>query len=1348
MKAGNGKTHVLIAEDSPTQAAQLAYLLEQNGFTVSIVADGRAALAFLEGHRPTLLISDVMMPELDGYGLCKAMKSDERFKHIPVMLVTTLGDSLDVIKGLECGADNFIRKPYDEKYLLSRIHYLLMNLELRKTQRMQMGVEISLGDAKYFITAERQQILDLLISTYEQAVQVNDELKAREQELAHSNQVLKGLYLIAEGLNRAGSEQDAAEWALERAMELPGIQAGWISLWDPTSGFTCVAVRNLPPALAAADALEGECFCRRALVSGALDHVTNILECERLAKATGDTRGLRYHASVPLWLGDRTLGVMNLVGPEKGLFTEDELKVLYSVGNQVAVALDRARLHGHLEHLVAERTAKLEAEIEQRKRVEKEQARLVAIIEATPDLVATLGLDGIPLYCNRAGLDILGVEPAQAVSTLGISRCQPEWAAKLVVEQGIPDAMEHGSWSGESALLRPDGGERPVSQVIVAHRGEDGSVEYLSTIMRDISQSKLAEAALKKNQTLLNETGMLANVGGWEFHLDTQELVWTAEVFRIHELEPSHQMTLDSAIGFYAPASRPVIEQAVRDAIERGEAFDVELEIITARGHRRWVHSVGKADREQGRIHGAVQDITQQKQAEAQLNESVERLRQISENINEVFWMTDLIKGEMLYINPAYEAVWGRTAASLYASPQDWLDAIHSDDRARVLESAQTKQVAGLYDEQYRIVRPDGSIRWIHDRAFPVRNGNGEVYRIVGVAEDVTLREENEKRIMRLSRLYAVLSGINAAIVRTRARQELFDEACRIAVEQGGFRMAWLGLLDADGITVTPVARAGVEEGYLDNICLTAVEDAPDACQMVARALREKVEVICNDIGSDPQMARWREEALRRGYRSVAVFPLQVGDQVVGLLLFYASESDFFDKEETDLLTELAGDISFAMDNIEKEQRLNYLAYYDVLTGLPNRALLYDRLEQGTRAARRNEWRLAVLFVDLDNFKVVNDTLGHSLGDALLQEVSRRLAACLRDTDTVGRLGGDEFGIILPEIGTSEDAAMVAAKVIESCQQPYLIGGNELFVSASVGITLFPDDAADSEALIRNADTAMYRAKDLGRNTYQFFTAQMNRNTQDKLRLEADLRYALGKGEFLLHYQPKVSCASGVVTGFEALLRWQHPERGLVGPDAFIPALEETGLIVEVGAWVLESACAQAKRWHDAGLGTPSVAVNISGRQIHVGDLCETVAKALAASGLDPAQLELELTESQLMKDAEGIIGLLRRLKAMGVSLSVDDFGTGYSSLAYLKRFPIDSLKVDRAFVRDIIADPNDVSITRAIITLAHSLKLKVVAEGVETEGQLGLLIANHCDEVQGYYFSRPLPAEQATALL
>ena len=385
MKPGKSKPNgieILIAEDSRTQAAKLRQLLEEHGYTAVTALDGKQALAAARRRKPTLVISDVMMPELDGYGLCKAIKSDDKLKDVLVILVTALSDSQDVIRGLECGADNFVRKPYDERYLLSRIEHLLMNREMRKSQKMQIGVEIELGGHKHFITSERQQILDLLISTYEQAVEINRDLAQREKELAHSNQVLLGLNRIAEGLNRAVSEREVAETALERALELPGVQAGWISLWDRESGFRLAAARNLPPALSGPGAFDDSCTCRRKLLSGELDNVTNVLECERLEKAKGDTKGLRHHASVPLWLGNSSsLGVMNLAGPGDGLFSEDELKILYGVGNQVAVALERARLHEHLEKLVAERTATLEAEVVERKRAEDEVRALSVDLE-------------------------------------------------------------------------------------------------------------------------------------------------------------------------------------------------------------------------------------------------------------------------------------------------------------------------------------------------------------------------------------------------------------------------------------------------------------------------------------------------------------------------------------------------------------------------------------------------------------------------------------------------------------------------------------------------------------------------------------------------------------------------------------------------------------------------------------------------------------------------------------------------------------------------------------------------------------------------------------------------------
>jgi PAS domain S-box-containing protein len=670
MRKNNEHIEILIAEDSPTQAEQLRQLLEEHHYKVTMTPNGKAALAQLALHRPTLVISDVMMPELDGYGLCKAIKSDETLRHIPVMLVTTLSDPDDVIRGLECGADNFIRKPYEEKYLLSRIDYLLMNIELRKNQRMQMALEINLGGKKHVINAERQQILDLLVSTYEQAVQINGELRQREKELAHSNQVLQGLNRIAEGINSAVSEREVAEIALRHALELPGIQAGWIALRTEGASFRLGAACGLPPALSGPEAFEGDCACQRQLLTNEHSPVVNIIQCERLAKAKGDTRGLCCHASIPLWLrSGQSLGVMNLAGHGNRLFSEDELEVLHGIGNQIAVALERAMLHGHLEQLVAERTAALTMEIAERKRIQEAQGRLIAIIEATPDLIGTATPDGRLLYTNQAGLRMMGIE-GKDVSALRIKDVYPEWAGKLVQEESIPHALSHGYWSGETAILGPGGHETPVLQVILTHKGPDGSVAYLSTIARDISQRKASEA-----------------------------------------------------------------------------------------------------------------------------------------------------------------------------------------------------------------------------------------------------------RIARLNRIYALLSGINTTIVHVRDEDELFSEACRIAVAHGQFTFAWIGKFDPSSRQVTPVAQAGHHDDYLAQFNLVAGEGIPGSCALTTQALTEMAPAVCNDIASDERMTPWRAAALRLGYRSVTVFPLLREGLPFGVFALYSPETGAFDDEEMQLLVEMSGDISYALDNFRMEAR-------------------------------------------------------------------------------------------------------------------------------------------------------------------------------------------------------------------------------------------------------------------------------------------------------------------------------------------------------------------------------------------------------------------------------------------
>ena len=428
--------------------------------------------------------------------------------------------------------------------------------------------------------------------------------------------------------------------------------------------------------------------------------------------------------------------------------------------------------------------------------------------------------------------------------------------------------------------------------------------------------------------------------------------------------------------------------------------------------------------------------------------------------------------------------------------------------------------------------------------------------------------------------------------------------------------------------------------------------------------------------------------------------------------------------------------------------KMAHLAQHDFLTGLPNRVLLNDRIAQAIFRAERRGTTLAVLFLDLDNFKHINDSLGHAVGDQLLQSVAKRLTSCVRSSDTVSRQGGDEFVILVSEDKYVEDAALIADKILAALESPHSIDGNMLHVTPSIGISVYPADARDSGALIKNADTAMYRAKEKGRNNYQFFTSDMNVRAVERQTIETHLRHALERQEFVLHYQPKVNLTTGMITGAEALLRWMHPQWGMVLPDRFVPIAEESGLIVPIGRWVLREACAQAKRWEDAGLKPGSIAVNISALEFRHKDFVEGVHAILNETGLAPRCLQLEITESVLMRDAESSTAILQQLKDMGVQLAVDDFGTGYSSLSYLHQFPIDVLKIDQSFVQDIASIQGNGIIVSAVIAMGTSLKQRVVAEGVEEQAQLAFLKERNCEEGQGYFFSLPLIAEQYAALL
>jgi diguanylate cyclase (GGDEF)-like protein/PAS domain S-box-containing protein len=676
--------------------------------------------------------------------------------------------------------------------------------------------------------------------------------------------------------------------------------------------------------------------------------------------------------------------------------------------------------------------------------------------------------------------------------------------------------------------------------------------------------------------------------------------------------------------------------------------------------------------------------------------EELRRFRTAMDVSEDMIWLIDPVRIKVIDINDtvcrklgyAREELLGMDAQDIVSISREELSRIYG----RLTEGGEGDTAVGGW---YR--RKDGS-------RFPV-----EVFRrsvpsegshvIVAVVRDVTERRATEEELRRFR--LAMDNSADMIVLIDRATMRFVDvneTACKLL---GYSREELLRMGPQD---VLPVGREELERSYDELIAHPTVGAEVFVAGM-------KSHYVCKD----------------------------------GSLLPFESTRHVLRSEDTTIIAAISRDIRA---RLAIEEKVSHLAQFDALTGLPNRNLFQDRLTQAMALAKRNDWPMAVLFIDLDRFKLVNDTLGHAAGDKLLKEAAERLRSCIRASDTVGRLGGDEFAAILSELGKPRDAGLVAQKIIDVFKRPFDLEGKETYVTASVGVTLYPADSDNAEALVVNADAAMYRAKEEGRNNYQYFTRDMNERAVQRVQMEIALRRALEREEFRLFYQPKADLVTGEICGFEALLRWEHPDKGMVLPGEFIPVLEDTGLIVQAGDWVLRTACVQIKAWQEAGMKVPPISVNLSARQFEQKNLKGAVGQILGETKVDPSLIEFEITESLLMNDPEGAARTLHDLKDSGVKLSMDDFGTGYSSLGYLKRFPIDTLKIDRTFVRDISTDADDATLTRAIINLAQNLRLNVVAEGVETEAQLAFLCLNGCDEMQGYLFARPTTAEECGRML
>ncbi|MBI2399799.1 MAG: EAL domain-containing protein [Deltaproteobacteria bacterium] len=622
------------------------------------------------------------------------------------------------------------------------------------------------------------------------------------------------------------------------------------------------------------------------------------------------------------------------------------------------------------------------------------------------------------------------------------------------------------------------------------------------------------------------------------------------------------------------------------------------------------------------------------------------------------------------------------------------------------------------------------------------------------MADALEAREEESERhltrIARLNRIYAVLSGINSTIIRNIDRDELLKEACRIAVEHGHFVLAWIALSDDSG-QLYPAAWAGSDKEYVDKLMEYMSPDAGTK-PLALRAFLDNKEMISGDFEKDVKLAPWKELAAKYGYRSVAAFPLRVEDRPIGALSFYSVEVSFFDdEEELALLLELASDTSLGLEKIEKEKRIEYLSRYDILTGLANRWVFEDHLSQGLTRAKYNQRVIAVAMLDIENFSRINDTLGHKAGDDVLKTLAVYITGSIREGDTAARLGNDNFGIILQDLADRKDAVMVAEKITGGLPASVMAGGEEIFIKVYAGIAIYPDDGASAHELIKNTELAMHAAdtSGAGAGSARYYSHEINLKAQERRAIENELRHALERKEFELAYQPIVNVEDRRITGVEALLRWKNEKLGPVSPDRFIPVAEETGLIIPIGEWVLKTAVAQAIEWERRGIRDMKIGVNVSVGQIRQADFCENLERILGYDfGSRAVRLAIEVTESELMKNMEIFINALNKMRSLGLTTYIDDFGTGYSSLSYLKELPIDTLKIDRSFIRDLATDSSSHSMAMGIIAIANSLGLDVVAEGVENEEQLAILSDLGCGSAQGFLFSRPVPAKSIEALL
>ncbi|HWQ95648.1 MAG TPA: EAL domain-containing protein [Gammaproteobacteria bacterium] len=719
-------------------------------------------------------------------------------------------------------------------------------------------------------------------------------------------------------------------------------------------------------------------------------------------------------------------------------------------------------------------------------------------------------------------------------------------------------------------------------------------------------------------------------------------------------------------------------------------------------------------------------------QATRELRNSEERLQLVAKASNDAIWDLDLVTEDLVW-NENFATMFGYRQEDIEPGMASWNNRVHPEDKERVLTSIHNLIASGgpYWSEEYRFRRSDGSYAYLLDRGYLVHDDSGKPVRMIGSMVDLTERKQIEltlsKKYDELQAIYRLTDAVNQA----GSVEDVYQEALNTLQDTLHADRVSILLFDEQGI-MRFVAWRGLSEHYRRAAGGHIPWSAGDATAQP---------ILVADAEQEPSLETFRETLKGEGIRALAFIPILHQKRLLGKFMVYYNLPHAFSREEIQLAQTVASHIAFAIERAQQTAKLEHQALYDSLTDIPNRTLLHDRLRQAIIAAQRSGASLALLLIDLDRFKEINDTLGHDRGDQVLKQIGPRIQGVLRLSDTVARLGGDEFAVLLPTVSNPDHAVLTAGKILQALQTPFPVEGLELEIGASIGIVLCPEHGTEADLLMQHADVAMYLAKQQG-GGYAVYASELDQHSPQKLTLMSELRHAIEHDELVLYYQPKLSLKTQSIIGVEALVRWRHPQRGLIYPDQFIPLAEQTGLIKPLSLWVIDHALRQHIAWRRLGL-TIGVAVNLSARNLHDQELPRQIAELLRLHQIKPHMLDIEITESAIMADPVRALEVLTRLSDMGVKLSIDDFGTGYSSLAYLKKLPVDAVKIDKSFVMDMAKDADNAMIVRSTIDLAHNLGVQVIAEGVEVhEAWIELSILG-CDAAQGYYINRPIPAAE-----